>query len=234
MAEETIVQGLTPFQWSIIILFLIFILALLMGWIYYINRKHPQAKGKLDPLYKAVFIVAFIFILHLTAILFGVLEKESMKSSIWWYIGAAILLVGFYAIYVPYILKKPIPTKKLWKKYVLPDVRDLFQGEIYKGEAYVPPFLFSRVIPSKYSQSLQQKGIHSDLVEIFLIQVKFANIFFVLEIRDKFTGEGLEHLRDPPKSIVNELLGREVARSMEEPMQEYDSQPKITEQKTSV
>jgi len=229
MAEE-IINPLTGFEIGLLFIAVIFVLGIIALGFFYLSRKYPQQKQKLDPIYKGTFLVILIYLVFMiTPAVFGFIEPETVKKNSWWFIVAAVLLIAWYGFVVPYFIRRPIPTIKLWERYVKPEISHLFQGEDYMGTAYRPPFLFSRVIPSAYSLYLQKTGIEVELVEVFLTQHVFGNkstgnIFSVLSIRDKFTGEGLERHLNPPLSIVNELLGREVTRSYKQQIEEYGTQ----------
>lgn len=230
IVQEAIKQGLTSFELGLLFTLVLLILVTAAVFLFWIIRTHPQQKAKLDPIYKGTFLSILLYIVFvITPFIFGIIEKETAKKASFWFIGVTIALVAFYGFIVPFFLNKPIPTIKLWEQYVLPEVRALFGGENYHGDAYRPPFLFSRVIPSTYSTYLQESGIKATLVEVFLTQHVYGNrntgnIFSVLSIRDKMTGEGLERHMNPPLSIVNELLGREVTRSYKQQLEEYDTQ----------
>lgn len=233
MAEEAIAKSLTQFELGLLFAAALLIAVTAAVIIFWIIRTHPQKRAKLDPIYKGTFISIMLYLAFvITPAVFGFIEPETARKATWYFVAITILLVAFYGFVVPFFLNKPIPTIKLWEQYVLPEVRHLFGGENYQGDAYRHPFLFSRVIPSAYSAYLEGRGIKSTLVEIFLTQHVYGNkstgnIFQVLSIRDKLTGEGLERHINPPLSIVNELLGREVARSYNQPLEEYDTEPEI-------
>ena len=233
MAEETIAQiakPLTQFEMGLLFIIALLILTTAGVILFWIIRTNPQQKPKLDPIYKGTYLSILLYIAFvITPAVFGFIEPETAKKATIWFVGVTLILVAFYGFIVPFFLNKPIPTEKLWEQYVLPEVRHLFGGENYQGDAYRPPFVFSRVIPSAYSTYLQESGIKATLVEIFLTQHVYGNkltgnTFQVLSIRDKITGEGLERHMNPPLSIVNELLGREVARSYKQPLEEYDTE----------
>jgi len=221
---------LTSFQTGLLFTAIILIIAVVIIALFFISRKYPKEKQKLDPIYKAVLIVAILYIVFmLTPAIFGFIDKETIKERSWYFVIAAILLVVWYGVIVPYWLKRPISTIKLLNLYVLPDIRELYGGEMYKGDAYIPPFEASVVIPSE-NRGLKDIGNLSTLVEVFLVNIVYGGMgtrFQVLEVRDKFTGEGLRHQKNPSMSMVNALLEREVARSEIEPINEYDMpQPK--------
>src|SRR3990167_5413512 len=81
----------------------------------------------------------FIAIVIIIPIILGFIDKETIKERSWYFVIAAILLVVWYGVIVPFWLKRPIPTIKLLNLYVLPDIRELYGGEMYKGDAYIPP-----------------------------------------------------------------------------------------------
>lgn len=221
-----VAENLTDFQLGILLVGVLFVICLTILGLFLVSRRYPKETTKLDPIYKGVFIILLIFLVHVTVVIFTDITTESLTKAVKWYVIATILLVAFYGFVLPYILRKPKSTIKLLNEYVIPDARKLYGGDVYKGVAAVPLFLFSRVVPSAYSKYLQELGQAPSLVEVFLIRMVYGGkgtMFDVLEIRDKFTGEGLEHHKNPPLSILNDLLGREVARSYEKPSEEYET-----------
>lgn len=224
MAETSIIQdtlnNLTPFQWSLLFLLLVLIIVIGLVMMFWISRKYPSKhKATLDPIFKAILIIVIMFLMHLTAVVFGVLERETLRKSVKWYIVAGIFLIIWYVFIVPYFLNRPIPTWKLYQRYVLPDIRRLYEAEPYIGDAYHSAFQLSRVIPSAYLKEYQERGVNS-LLEVFLVGVKHANAFFVLMVRDKFTGESMENIKNPQLSKVNEYMGREVMSAYKEQLKE--------------
>ena len=229
MAGEEIRQ-LTGFEMGLLFIVILFVLGIVALGFFWLSRKYPKHQQKLDPIYKGTFLVMAIYLVFMiTPAVFGFIEPETVKKNSFWFIIAAVLLIAWYGFVVPYLLRKPIPTIKLWGRYVLPEVRHLFGGENYQGDAYRPPFIASEVMPSMNSPYLKNIGSQSSLMEVFLTQHVYGNratgnTFAVLSIRDKFTGEGLKRHLNPPLNVVTELLGREVARSYEHPIEEYDTQ----------
>src|SRR3990167_6911512 len=208
---------LTQFQWALIFIALILGIGIVIVILFWIARKYPSKDtGRTDPFIKTIIIVGLLLIIHVGLIAFGILEQQSLEENIKYYLWLGIILLLWYAVIVPFFLKQPIPTYKLFKRYVMPDIRQLYGGTIYTGQAYLDNFIWSMVVPSEHSTYMQEQGIFNEMVECFLIQVKSTNPFFVFAIRDKFSGEGLRMHKNPPVSLLNSYLGKEVTKSVKD------------------
>ena len=204
-------------------------------FIFYISRKYPRERAKLDPIYKGTFISILLYIAFvITPAVFGFIEPETAKKATLWFIGITIALVAFYGFILPYFLRRPISTEKLFSRYVMPQIRELFGGENYQGIAYRPALVVTEVMPSTNNPYLRNIGSTASLMQVFLTQHIFGNrktgnIFSILSVRDKFTGEDLKLHLNPPLSVINDLLGREISRSYKQQLEEYETEQPIIE-----
>lgn len=215
---------LTSFQWALVFVLLIAVIIVALVIVFWISRKYPSKKSTTaDPFIKVIIIMGLLILIHIGLIAFGVLSKESLEKNIKYYFIAGIILLLIYLI-IALFWKRPIPTYTLFHKYLVPEAKSLLGGELYKGTAYVDGFMWSMVIPAQLSEYMRESGIFNEKVEVFLFQMKHGNIFLVMGIRDKFTGEGLRLHKNPPTSLLNSYLGKEVTKSMTEQLKEFNKE----------
>lgn len=211
---------LTSFQWALVFVLIFFILVVALIFVFWISRKYPAKKSSTaDPFIRVVVIVGLLILIHIGLIAFGILSKESLEKNIKWYLIGGVALLLFYLIYA-FFRKRSIQTEKLFRQYVVPEAKALFGGELYVGPSYLDGFLWSMVIPAQLSEYMREVGIFNEKVECFFFQLKHSNPFSVFAIRDKFTGEGLRLHKNPPVSLLNSYLGKEVTKSMTEQLRE--------------
>lgn len=212
-------MALSQFQISLLAILTLLSIGVIIVLLFWISKKYPSKKKGPDPVLKYLIILLVLFMAHLTLVIFGVVEQEQLRESIKYYVISFLAIVGFFII-KKLFLDRPIPTEKLLKQYVIPSAKELYGAERYKGTAAVPTFLFSTVIPSGYnlySSGLEREGV--DLMEVFLIRLAYGGVgtvMDVMDIRNKFTGEGLQHMRNPDLSMIHQWMGREVMRSYQE------------------
>ncbi len=205
-------QGLTQFQLGLIVVGLFLAIVILIGIIFWVSRRYPKKKEKLDPVYKGVFLVLIIFLVHAAAVAIGVLTIDSIQDNLHWY-GLAIVLAIIFYMAVGYFAKRTIPGWKLWKLYVLPEVNKFFKGSPYKGVGYADPVTYHRVLEVAKSRFLREEGVDAEKVQVFLGRAIFSNVFIYIAVANKHTGEVVMLHKNPPLSIQQELLGKDFVPS---------------------
>lgn len=223
------IKALSQFQLGIIVAILwIGIVVLILG-VFWIKRKYPQKAEKLDPVYKGVFIILIIFLVHVTAVAIGVLTMESIQNNLKYYGAAIIIAIVFYSL-VGWFRRHTIPGWKLYKDYVLPEVKRFLQGEPYKGKGYSDPITYHRVLEVSKSKYLKEQGVEGEKVQVFLGRAYFGNVFKYIAVANKHTGEVVMLHKNPPLSIQQELLGKDFVSSFEKPLEEFDTKAGDTEE----
>ena len=217
---------LTQLQLGIIVAIMwVGVIFLILG-LYWINRKYPKRKEKLDPIYKGVILVLVIFLVHVTAVAIGVLEQDSIKENLHWYGIAIVVAIAFYAI-VSYFSNRIIPSYKLWKYYVMPEINRFWNAKPYVGKGYSMAMSFYQVIEGNaQAKILRTQGLSDqiDKVQVFMGKVHFANVFEYLAIANKKTGEILRLQANPPLSQKQELTTRDFMSSYQYNFEDYGTQ----------
>lgn len=220
-------QQFTPLQLGVIISIMwIGVVVLILG-LYYLNKKYPSKKGKLDPIYKGVFLVLLVVLTHLTFVAVGALPQDSIQNNLWAYGFALAAAIGFYAV-TSYYSNRVIPSHKLWKDYVLPEIKRFWNAEPYIGKGYGMAMTFYQVIEgNKKQQVMQELGVEEDVekVQVFMGKVYFANIFEYMAVANKKTGEILRLQERPPLSQKQDLTKRDFMSSEKKQLEEYDTKP---------
>lgn len=217
--------NLSQFQLGIVVSLLWIGVVILIIGVYWISKRYPKKKEKLDPIYKGVFLVLLIFLVHATAVAIGVLSQDTLKENLYLYAIAIVVAIIFYSL-VGFFANRTIPSWKLWKNYVLPEIKRFWGAEPYKGKGYGMAMSFYQTIEgTNKSALLAREGIEIDAekVQVFIGKVIFANIFEYLAVANKKTGEILRLQARPPLSQKQELTTRDFISSYQHPLEEFDT-----------
>jgi len=230
MTQHDITQGLSTFQFALIVWLIL--LTLIIGgiFLFYISRKYRKEKTRSNPILQAAVIFFVLMMIYLAFAAFGFRTQEEVNSDIKYLLLIGLLLVVWFT-YASYRSKKTIPPLRMWNNYVLPAVKQYWNAEPYKGSAYVRAWLFHKTIQlggkSESEQNmtgfLGEKTEGIELVDVFLGQAKFANVFKFLMVMNKYTGEEITSIPEPTLTldIVKDLLGKEAVSSLKQPLEEY-------------
>ena len=207
---------------------------MIAGWMYYVSRKYPKRTEKRDPLQKAFTLWIMLLIGYGLIVIFGFRSQEEAKGDVKYLVIALFLLIAIYGI-VSWLINKPIPSHKLYIKYVLPDVKRFWNAEPYAGQAYFNGMIFHKVIDVERSPRMKQylieMGKTAEKMDVFFGQAMFGNVFKYLAVRDKYTGEDVMMARPPilTESLLMKFLGEDIVSSFSPTVNEYDTQTEGTQ-----
>lgn len=230
---------LSDVQFTLVVLAGLLIVCIAGVVIYYISRKYPKKTTKLDPMFKAFYVWFLLLIGYVIIFLLGIRTQDDAKGDLKWLIIALVVLVLFYTI-VSFYVNRTIPSYKLWKEYVLPDVKKFWNAEPYAGYGYISGMLMHKVIDvgsnKAVSAYLQDANIKTNKVEVFYGQAFFANMFPFLAVRDKYTGEDLMLVKPPVLTIalMQRFLGEQVVSSFQSALDLYDTEEHMPSQQYGV
>ena len=218
---------LTQTQFIIIILSAMLIIVLGSVFIFWISRRYPPSKkSKADPLFKAFYIWIILLLGYGIIVLLGIRNQEDAKSDVKWLIVALVVLLIFYAV-VSYFTNRPISSYKLWKEYVLVNVKKYWGAEPYVGHGYFSGMIFHKVIDIERNPQvklyLQDMGKVADKIDVFYGQAKLGNIFPFLAGVNKYTGEDIILARPPilTTALIQTFLGEELVSSFAPELSKY-------------
>lgn len=221
---------LTDTQFMLIVLAGLLIICIAGIGVYYISKKYPSKKGKLDPIFKAFYVWFLLVIGYVIIFLIGLRDRNEARGDLKWLIIALVVLVLFYAM-VSLFVNRPIPSYKLWREYVLPDVKKFWNAEPYVGSAYVTGMLMHKVleigrVPEVEKTLLEMGSRPSNKVDVFYGQAIFSNVFPFLAVRNKYTGEDIMLVRPPVLTValVQRFLGEEIVSSFTNVLGAYDTE----------
>jgi len=221
---------LTDTQFSLIILGAMLIIAVSALGLFWVSRRYPPTrKSKADPLFKAFYIWIVLLLGYGIIVLLGIRTQENAKADIKWLILSLFVLILFYAL-VSYFVNKPIPSYRLWKEYVLPNVKQYWGAEPYAGAGYFSGMIFHKVIELERSPmiklSLQEMGKTADKIDVFYGQAYMGNMFPFLAGVNKYTGEDLLLARPPILTIalMQNFLGEELVSSFTPELSKYGNE----------
>ena len=216
------------YAWLILGAMLIVVLGALL--IFWVSRKYPPAsKSKADPFFKAFYVWILLLLGYGIIVLLGIRTQEDAKSDVKWLIVALISLLVFYAI-VSYFTSRPIPSYRLWKEFVLVNVKKYWGAEPYVGAGYFSGMIFHKVIElernPRVKMYLQDSGKVADKIDVFYGQATLGNIFPFLAGVNKYTGEDLIMARPPilTTALIQTFLGEELVSSFTPELAKYDTQ----------
>lgn len=220
VAQET--TKLTSLQLGVIVAILWIGVVILIIGLYWLSKKYPTRKGKIDPVYKGIFLILIVMLAHITVIAVGALPQDSLENNLYLYGIAIVVAIIFYSI-VSFYQKRVIPSYKLWKNYVLPEIKRFWNAEPYKGIGYGKAMTFYQVIEGtqKTKYLTEEQAQEAEKVQVFMGKVFFATIFEYIAVANKKTGEILRLQEKPPLSQKQELTTREFISSQKQPLEEY-------------
>ena len=94
---------LTDTQMVLVVLAGLLIICVAGVTIFYISKKYPGQKTKLDPMFKAFYVWFLLLIGYVVIFLLGIRNRDEAKGDIKWLIIALVVLVLFYTIVSFYI-----------------------------------------------------------------------------------------------------------------------------------
>src|SRR3990167_1520320 len=221
-------NGLTTFQLGLLsILAIVVFLAFLFG-VLWIRRKYPKAE-RFNSFLIAFMLIAGLYLIGMLSVAIGIYTKEDLKKATP-YFGMALVLFWLLIYIALYWGRKPIPTERLWKEYVLPTINWKWQGRVYRGRAYMPSIRFNKVVKTTQHPMLRQYSGIADIVEVFFGVFISHTKFAVIQVHNKFTGEDVYGHHNPSYDVVLSLLGKEALSSYTEAIDEIQEQPQQQQQ----
>lgn len=199
--------------------------------IFWVSRKYPPTrKTKAVPLYWAFVIWILLLLGYGLIFLFGWRSQADAKADVKWLVISLVVLIVFFAV-ASYFTARPIPSDRLWKEFVLPDVKRQWGGEPYVGAGYFSGLILSMVIePRKHEfmrSMIGQQGMSvPEKVEVFYGNSFFGNVFPFMSVRNKYTGERNLLVRPPilTTSLIQRFLGEELVSSFTPELSKYAEQ----------
>ena len=218
---------LTEIQFVYVVLGAMLVIVLGAVTIFWVSRKYPPTKkSKADPLFKAFYVWIILLLGYGVIVLLGIRTQDDAKSDVKWLIIALVVLLIFYGI-VSYFTNRPIPSYRLWKEYVLVNVKKYWGAEQYSGSGYFSGMIFHKVIDlernSQVKMYLQDMGKVADKIDVFYGQAQLGNIFPFLAGVNKYTGEDIILARPPILSLalIQTFLGEELVSSFAPELSKY-------------
>lgn len=222
--------NLTDAQLAWVVLGAMLIVVLGAITVFWISRKYPPTrKTKAVPLYWAFVIWIMLLLGYGLIFLFGWRGQTEAKSDVKWLIIALIVLILFFAI-TSFFTNRPIPSFRLWREYVLVNVKKYWGAEPYVGSGYFTGMIFHKVIDLERSPTvkmyLADMGKVADKIDVFYGQAQLGNVFPFLAGVNKFTGEDLIMARPPilTTALIQTFLGEELVSSFTPELAKYTTQ----------
>lgn len=223
-------MNLTDTQFSLIVLGAMLIIAVGAFSIFWVSRKYPPLKkNKADPLFKAFYVWIVLLLGYGVIVLLGIREQTDAKSDVKWLIVALVVLILFYGL-VSFFINRPIPSHRLWKEYVLVNVKRYWGAEPYVGAGYFTGMIFHKVIDLEKNASLKmnlaEMGKIAEKIDVFYGYAHMGNIFPFLAGVNKYTGEDIIMARPPilTASLIQTFLGEELVSSFSPELSKYAGQ----------
>ena len=221
---------LTQMQFIIVILSAMLIIVMSAVIIFWISRRYPPTKkSKADPMFKAFYVWIILLLGYGIIVLLGIRTQNDAKSDVKWLIVALVVLLMFYAL-VSFFTNRPISSYKLWKEYVLVNVKKYWGAEQYVGAGYFSGMIFHKVIDLERSPDIKMyladMGKVADKIDVFYGQAMLGNVFPFLAGVNKFTGEDILLARQPILSLalIQTFLGEELVSSFTPELAKYATQ----------
>ena len=218
---------LSDTQFSFVVLIAMAIVIFGAVFLFWISRKYPPTKKtKADPLFKAFYVWIILLLGYGIIVLLGIRTQSDARRDIKWLILALIVLMVFYGI-VSFFTNRPIPSYKLWKEYVLPNVKKYWGAEPYVGAGYFSGMIFHKVIDleknSRVKLQLADMGKVAEKIYVFYGQAYLGNIFPFLAGVNKYTGEDIILARPPilTTALIQTFLGEELVSSFTPELSKY-------------
>mgnify|MGYP001566119487 CR=1 FL=1 len=215
----------SQFIWTVLgAMSIIVVGTVLVFWI--MRRYPPVKKTKTVPLYWAFVIWIMLLLGYGIIVLLGIRTQEDAKADVKWLIISLFVLMIFFSI-VSYFTNRPIPSYKLWKEYVLVNVKKYWGAEPYIGEGYFTGMIFHKVIDLEKSPQakkyLADMGKTSEKIDVFYGNAFFGNVFPFLAGVNKYTGEDLIMARPPilTVALIQLFLGEELVSSFAPELSKY-------------